>query len=77
MNFIIKLPLLINPIIKEIYDSIIIVVNRYTKYFIIIPFKEEYNTVQLVYLFLDKVVKIRGFPKEIISDRDKLFISVY
>ena len=64
-------------ITKEVYDSIIIVVNRHTKYSIIIPFRKEYNTVQLVYLFLDKVVKIRGFPEEIISDRDKLFISAY
>ena len=66
-----------DPITKEVYDSIIVIVDRYTKYSTIIPFKEEYNTVQLVYLFLDKVIKIRGFPEEIISDRDKLFISVY
>ena len=66
-----------DPITKEVYDSIIVVVNRYTKYSIIIPFKEKYNTVQLVYLFLNKVIKIRGFLKEIISDRDKLFTSAY
>ena len=77
MDFIIKLPPSMDPTTKEVYDSIIVVVNRHTKYSTIIPFKEEYNTVQLAYLFLDKVVKIRGFPEEIISDRDKLFTSAY
>ena len=44
---------------KEVYNSIIIVVNRHTKYSTIIPFKKEYNTVQLVYLFLDKVLNVQ------------------
>ena len=64
-------------ITKEVYDSIIVIVNKHTKYSTIIPFKEKYNIIQLVYLFLDKVIKIRGFLKEIISDRDKLFILAY
>ena len=34
-----------DPITKEIYDSIIIVVDKYMKYSTIIPFREEYNTV--------------------------------
>ena len=77
MDFITKLPLLIDLITKEVYDSIIVVINRHTKYSTIIPFREKYNTVQLAYLFLDKVVKIKKFPEEIISDRDKLFTSAY
>ena len=42
MDFIIKLPLLKELSTGEIYNSIIIIINRYTKYIIIIPFKEEY-----------------------------------
>ena len=45
MDFIIKLLLLIDPTTKEVYDSIIVIVNKHTKYSTIIPFKEEYNTV--------------------------------
>ena len=77
MDFITKFPPSMDPTTKEVYDSIMVVVDRHTKYSTIIPFREEYNTVQLAYLFLDKVVKIRRFPEEIISDRDKLFTSAY
>ena len=45
MDFITKLLLSIDPITKEVYDSIMVVVNRHTKYSTIIPFREEYNTV--------------------------------
>ena len=45
MDFIIKLLLLMDLITKEVYDSIIVVVNKHTKYSTIIPFREEYNTV--------------------------------
>ena len=45
MDFITKLLLSIDPTTKEVYNSIIIIVDRHTKYSTIIPFKEEYNTV--------------------------------
>ena len=77
MDFITKLPSLMEPSTKEIYDAIMVVVDRHTKYMTFIPFNETYNAEQLGYIFLDKVVRIRGFPREIISDRDKLFTSAY
>jgi len=77
MDFIVKLPPSLEPSTKEIYDAIMVVVDRHTKYMTFIPFNETYNAEQLGYVFLDKVVRIRGFPQEIISDRDKLFTSAY
>ena len=44
MNFIIKLLKSKDLIITEVYDAIIVIVNRLTKYVIILPFKEKYNT---------------------------------
>lgn len=77
MDFITKLPPSQEPTTKEIYDAIMVVVDRHTKYTSFIPFNETYDAVKLGYVFLDKVVRIRGFPQEVISDRDKLFTSSY
>ena len=77
MDFIIKLLPLRELLTKELYNSILVIIDKYTKYIIVIPFNETYTAVQLGYIFLDRVVRIYGFPKEIISDKDKLFISSY
>jgi hypothetical protein len=47
MDFVVKLPISIDPIIKVAYDLIIIIVDKLTKYAIIIPFKETYNILEL------------------------------
>ena len=77
IDFITKLLLSRELSIKEFYNSILIIVDKYTKYIIVILFNKTYTAVQLGYIFLDRVVRIYGFPKEIISDKDKLFILLY
>ena len=54
-----------------------VIVDRLTKYAIILPFKEKYNAEQLVFLLLDRLIRDHGIPKSITSDRDKLFTSNY
>ena len=77
MDFITSLPPSQEPSIKEIYDALLVVVDRFTKYMHLVPFHSTYNATQLAYIFLDRVVRLRGFPKETITDRDKLFTSAY
>jgi transposase InsO family protein len=77
MDFITKLPPSKDPVEGIEYDSIMVVVDRHTKYTTMIPFKETYDAVRLGYIFLDRIVRYRGFPKEVTSDRDKLFTSNY
>ena len=77
MDFITKLLLLKELLTKELYNLILIIINRYTKYITVILFNKTYTAIQLGYIFLDRVVRIYGFPKEIILDRDKLFILSY
>ena len=60
-------------IIVEVYDAIIVIVDKLTKYAIIIPFKEKYNAEQLAFIILDRFIRDHGIPESIISDRDKLF----
>ncbi len=39
-----KLPRLVDPVTNDKYDLIIVIINKLTKYTIIIPYKETYNT---------------------------------
>ncbi len=39
-----KLPRLVDPVTNDKYDSIIVIINKLTKYTIIILYKETYNT---------------------------------
>ncbi len=43
IDFIVKLLKLEDPTIKEVYNLIIVIINKLLKYTIIIPFKETYN----------------------------------
>ena len=43
MNFITKLLKSKDLIIIEVYDAIIVIIDRLIKYIIILPFKEKYN----------------------------------
>ena len=44
MDFITKLLKSKDLITTEVYDAIIVIVDRLTKYVIMLPFKEKYNT---------------------------------
>lgn len=43
MNFVVKLSKLGNLATKEVFDSIIVIINKLLKYAIIVPFKEIYK----------------------------------
>ena len=74
IDFIVKLPKLKDPTTDISYNSIIVVVDRLTKYSILILFKESYTALQIAYILLDRVVREYRIPKIITLDRDKLFI---
>ena len=77
MDFIVKLPKLIHLVTKEKYDSILVVVDKLTKYSLIIPFKKSYNAEQLEFVLLNTLIRDYRLPKAITLDRDKLFTSNY
>ena len=62
---------------KKNYDAILIMINRLTKYFYIVPFKKEYIVKQLKYIALNKLIRYHELFKKIISDKNKLFIFNY
>ena len=77
MDFIVKLPILKDPVTKEEYDTILVIVDRLTKLLHLIPFNKKYTAEQLGFIILDRLIRYHGIPEALISDRDKLFTSNY
>ncbi|GKE10134.1 putative mitochondrial protein [Tanacetum coccineum] len=57
--------------------SLLVVVDRQSKYAYFLPLAHPYTASQVVQLFLDNVYKLHGLPKTIINDRDKVFMSLF
>jgi hypothetical protein len=60
---------------SQSFDTILLVIDKFTKYGHFIPMKHPYTTLSVAQLFLNNVYKNHGMPKVIISDRDKVFTS--
>jgi hypothetical protein len=75
LNFIVKLPLLKEALTGVVYDSILVVTDRLTKYAHFIFYKKDLTAEELVYIFNKNIIINYGILEEIISNRDKLFIS--
>ena len=71
LDFIVKLPQV------QQFDSILVVVDRFTKNVIFIPTQESISAVETADLFFAHVYRQRGLPDEIISDRGPQFRSEF
>jgi hypothetical protein len=69
MDFIEGLP------VSEGADSILVVVDRLTKYAHFLPLRHPFSATSVSKIFIDNIVKLHGVPQMIISDRDKIFTS--
>jgi hypothetical protein len=56
------------------YNSILVIIDRLTKYAYIVLYKEIYTAEDLVYTFLRIILANYKLLNKIISNRDKLFI---
>jgi hypothetical protein len=77
IDFVTGLPLSKDLATELSYNSILVIVDRFTKYTLIIPFRRDYTAIQLAHVLKDRLIRDHGIPKTIISDRDKLFTSNY
>lgn len=73
MDFITDLP----PSVGEstAYDSVLVVVDRYTKMSLYVPVKKTITAEELATAFLRRVASVFGIPKGIVSDRGTQFTS--
>lgn len=58
-------------------NAILVIVDRFTKYGHFLTLSHPFSAVNLAKLFLDNIYKLHGMPQNIISDRDKVFTSVF
>lgn len=61
--------------LSEGANTILVVVDRFTKYAHFIPMKHPFSAPQVARVFTDSIVKLHGMPRSIISDRGAIFTS--
>jgi hypothetical protein len=73
LDFIVKLSSFVELIIEVVFDLILVVIDRFTKYGYFISYKESLLAEELVYTFNKYIIRNYEILKKIISNRDKLF----
>ena len=63
--------------IKIKYNSILIVVNKLTKYIYFILYKKLFKAKQITWTILNRIIQYYEIPESITSDRDKIFTNKF
>ncbi|GJZ31380.1 putative mitochondrial protein [Tanacetum coccineum] len=58
-------------------ETILVVVDRVSKYAHFIEVTHPYTTKSIAQLFLDHIYRLHGLPKSIVHDSDKVFMSLF
>jgi hypothetical protein len=70
MDFIVGLPRM-----QSCYNSILVIVDRFSKVAHFIPVKTTYKGSNLAKLYIARIVCLHGVPKKIVSNRGTQFTS--
>jgi hypothetical protein len=58
---------------KGILNAILIIVDTFSKYAVLIATRKDANTDEIYHLMWERIFAVFGIPEEAISDRDKIF----
>lgn len=59
------------------YSAVMVVVDRLTKYSLFVALKHRFTATDVALSFTQEIIRLYGFPRTIISDRDKVFTSLF
>ena len=65
------------PVGTEGHDMIMVVIDRFTMFAHFIPTFKTITGKETAKLFISNIIKLHGFPEEIVSDRDTRFNSMF
>lgn len=71
MDFINRLPKVM------VHYTIIVVIDHFTKYSHFLLLSHQYKAKSVATLLVREIVHLYGFPKSIVSDRDRVFVSQF
>ena len=72
MDFVLGLPCTFRK-----HDSILLVVDHFSKMAHFLPCSKTFDTSKIAKLYFDEIVKLYGLPKTILSNRDVCFMSYF
>ena len=55
------------------YDTILVVVDKFSKYANFVPLTHPFTALQIAKVFMKEIFRLHGLPLAIISDRDRIF----
>jgi hypothetical protein len=57
------------------FDTILVVVDKFTKYAHFIPLSHPFAALQVAQAYMDHIYKLHGLPDSLVFDRDRIFTS--
>lgn len=58
-------------------DTILVIVDRLSKYAHLVTLKHPFSALTVASVFTKEIVQLHGFPISIVTDRDRIFLSVF
>jgi transposase InsO family protein len=70
MDFVVQLPRT-----AQGKDAVLVFVDRLTKMVHLAPTTTDCDAVQTAQLFVEHIIRLHGYPKDVVSDRGSVFLS--